>query len=365
VIPSRFRRAAVAALAALAAAGAVGGAGAPASTADAARFDVPLYRHARHLSAPLETIPLSPMGRRALATSQWWGGTFTASTGETVSISFADAYPEDDATARAWVELFAGLVHGEELRSLRAYVAPHSWVQEICRSTQALGCYGGSRLVTIGEPVWGVSAWEVAAHEYGHHVAANRLNAPWSAIDWGTKRWASGANVCARAAAGSVFPGDEQAHYRLNPGEAFAEAYRVLNEKRRGATAFSWPIVDGSFWPDSAALARVEDDVLRPWTAPTTRNVSARFTARQTRTWSTPIATPLDGDLRVTLRVPAGSGYGLTLLAADRRTVLARGQWSGTTSKTLSYQVCGGRSLVLRVTREGAPRRFTVQVSTP
>jgi hypothetical protein len=362
----RFGRAALVALAALAAAGAVG-ARALDSHAEAPPLDLPLHSATLRSPAAFETVPLPAEGRRMLAASPWWGGTFTTSTGELVTIWFADAYPEDDATARAWVEQFTALVHGEELRSLRAYVAPLAWVQDICASPDALGCYGGSMLVTIGESADGVSAWEVAAHEYGHHVAANRLNPPWNALDWGTKRWASGANVCARAASGLAFPGDEAGNYRFNPGEAFAEAYRVLNEKRRGATAFSWGIVDGSFWPDTAALGRVEQDVLRPWTAPRTRTVSTRFTARQarTRTWSLPIPTPLDGDLRVTIRVSAGSSFELALLSADRRTVLARGLWSGTAAKTLGYQICGRRSLVLRVTSGDASRRFTMQVTTP
>jgi hypothetical protein len=45
--------------------------------------------------------------------------------------------------------------------------------------------------------------------------------------------------------------------------------------------------------------------------------------------------------------------------------VLARGLWAGVSSKTLNYRVCGHRSLVLRVTRNGRRGRFSVQVSRP
>jgi hypothetical protein len=205
----------------------------------------------------------------------------------------------------------------------------------------------------------------VANHEYGHHVAANRSNAPWSGLHWGTKRWASGANVCARTAAGYLFPGNEDGNYRLNPGEAFAEAYRVLNEKRTGAASFDWSLVDPSFLPDPAALKRVEEDVLRPWTTPATRTFSARFSPRTPRTWSVRLTTPLDGDLRVTLRLPAGAGHSLTLLSADGGKLLARGLWAGVGTRTLGYRVCGNRSLVVRVTRNGRPSLFSVQVSRP
>ena len=58
-------------------------------------------------------------------------------------------------------------------------------------------------------------------------------------VDYGTKRWASYENVCARKiAAGVLFPGAEDvAPYMLNPGEAFAETYRVLNEQKLGLPA--------------------------------------------------------------------------------------------------------------------------------
>jgi hypothetical protein len=61
----------------------------------------------------------------------------------------------------------------------------------MCFTTEALGCYGGQTLVVVGESMDGIAPSSIATHEYGHHVAANRSNAPWPAIDWGTKRWAS------------------------------------------------------------------------------------------------------------------------------------------------------------------------------
>ena len=204
----------------------------------------------------------------------------------------------------------------------------------------------------------------MAAHEYGHHVADNRLNPPWRAVDSGTKRWASGANICARAAAGAVFPGDEGWHYELNPGEGFAEAYRVTNEARSGASTFSWPIVDGSFFPDVGARAAVEEDVLRPWTAPVTSTLTGRFSRPARATWTRRLDTPLDGDLAVVLRVPAGALYELEVRSAEGR-VRARGLWSGAREKTARFTVCGQRSLSLRVVPRGTPGRFSLSVSRP
>ena len=43
---------------------------------------------------------------------------------------------------------------------------------------------------------------------------------------------------CSKTAAGVLFPGAEDvARYSLNPGEAFAETYRVLNEQKLGLRA--------------------------------------------------------------------------------------------------------------------------------
>jgi hypothetical protein len=342
-----------------------GGAGARPSQVEAPRLEAPsLFSIGAPAGVP-ETGRLRASGLRAFE-DNLWGGAYTTSTGERVTVFFWPTYPVDHALASRWAEFFAGLVHGKELSSLRAYVAPQMELAAICGSPSALGCYGESKLLIIGETTDGFAPSAIAAHEYGHHVAANRLNAPWLALDWGTKRWASGANICARAAAGTAFPGNESVFYRLNPGEGFAESYRVLNEKRAGAVSFDWPIVDSRFIPDDAALKRIEQDVLQPWSAPTSRTFPAHFSARQgrTRAWSLPVTTPLDGDLTVKLRVP-GPGYELSLLSSGHHHVLARGRSAGRGTKILRYRVCGTRSVVVRVSGTGTAQPLSVQVSVP
>ena len=299
--------------------------------------------------------------RRVSSASSWWGGSFLASTGETVQIMFADAYPLDANLGRSWADLFAKLVHGDELRSMRAYVAPLDWVQEIC-GDGTLGCYGGNQLVAMGTGASSVTPWQVAAHEYGHHVAGNRENPPWSAIDWGTKRWASYVNVCSRAAAGAVFPGNEDDRYRLNPGEGFAEAYRALNEIRGGASVFSWALVDSSFAPDAGALAAVERDVRTPWAQSASRTIVRRFT-RRSSSWSTRLPTPLDGTLELILDVPSGTTHTVELL--DAGAVVARGLWSGPRTQTIRHQICGTRAFTVRIRAAGAPRRFILRTAIP
>jgi hypothetical protein len=234
----------------------------------------------------------------------------------------------------------------------------------LCGSADVLGCYDGSRLVTPGETVEGIAPDEVLRHEYGHHVAAHRLNPPWAAIAWGTKRWASVTSVCARTRAGTAFPGDEDLHYTLNPGEAFAESYRVLNDLRAGSPTFTWDLLDPSYRPDPAALEAVERDVLEPWTQPPSRVVRTAF-AGKARSVTIPLQTPLDGELKVRLVTSLGATHSLELMSSDGRKLFARALWSGTGEQTLTRSICGERSLVLRVTRRAGPPRFSLRIDAP
>ena len=301
-------------------------------------------------------------GARSLRRADWAGGAYTTYTGERVTVFVSTTYTDADALALHWANVLSALLHGSELALVRAHVAPLAEVEEFCEG-RVLGCYGGNTLVSIGEPVDDVTAEEVMRHEYGHHVAANRQNPPWAAIDWGTKRWASAADVCARVAGHTAFPGDEDLYYSHNPGEAFAEAYRVLNEVRSGAGSFSWTLADPSFSPDALELSAIEDDVLRPWAPSPQRHIVGRF-RNQARTWTRAIATPLDGDLELSLRMPLGAGHTLEVLDS-RGVVLTRGLWSGSGVRTLRYRICGERSVRVRVGRAGGEPRFQVRVHVP
>jgi hypothetical protein len=213
-------------------------------------------------------------------------------------------------------------------------------------------------MVVPGEDIPdGPTAAQVVTHEYGHHIATNRVNTPWNAGDWGTKRWASAVGVCARAAAGTVFPGDEGDNYALNPGEGFAEAYRVLNEARAGASTFVWPIVDQLFYPSATALDLIALDVTKPWLASSSSAFAGRFTAGGPAVRRVRIATPLDGLFRITIRAAPGTQARLELLSPSGR-VVGRATSVATT-------VCGQRTFTARVTRLGRPGRFTLAISKP
>ena len=104
---------------------------------------------------------------------------------------------------------------------------------------------------------------EVAAHEYGHAIAFARVN-PYdptgTAVTWGPVYWASYEGVCPRTADGQAFPGDEGAHYAQNPGEAWADTYRMLN----GGQPSLWQF-DNEFYPNATDYKLARDDITNPW----------------------------------------------------------------------------------------------------
>jgi hypothetical protein len=338
-------------------------AAAPSAGLTAARPRLEQPRGLAAASSPVVgvTTTIGATGVRLLASSDWDGGRFQTS-GGSVTVYVSPAYAQEQGVAQQWADFFATLVHGPELGLLSAYFAPPDEVQSLCGGDgdSVLGCYANNRLVAIGDTTDGITPESVAAHEYGHHVAANRVNSPWVALDWGPKRWATKERVCSRAADGTAFPGDESLMYGLNPGEAWAESFRVLNETRGGAPE-TWPILDPSFMPDAAALQAVEQDVVNPWTAPATNVIRGRFTGGG-RTWTRRISTPLDGAVTITL---AGGSNGLQVLDTDGRSVLARGSWTSAGGQRAETTICGQRSLVVRVERGGRALSFGLRISQP
>ena len=316
------------------------------------------YRLSADANAPLRS------SRLAQAAITFRGGPIATSTGETVDVRVSDALPLETSTPEGWAEFLAKATHGPELERLTTYIVTFDEVQQICGS-RALGCYGGNEMVAPGEIVADISPEEVVRHEYGHHIAFNRVNTPWTAVDWGPKRWASAANVCARAARREVHPGDEGSNYALNPGEAWAEAYRLMDERKVGIATQTWQIVSRSFFPSEAALQAADTDVLQPWTAPKT-SVSTRVFRKGTpKTWLIPLPTTLDGNLRISATTPNGGTHDVVLVGANRRTVVGRAEWVGQRVKRLDGSVCGQRSLFVRVTQKGSLGRVRVSVTLP
>jgi hypothetical protein len=292
------------------------------------------------------------------ASTEWQGGAYTTPTGETVRIFFSDYYLVPPGLNQAYANFFASLIHSSELSKLTVYLVPAYELQYICGGNAA-ACYSPSiqSMFLLGNWPVGFPAEQVASHEYGHHIASNRLNPPWAAVDWGTKRWASYENVCSRTATGGAFPGDEGANYSLNPGEAFAETYRVLNAQRFPWAPLAWNVVAASFFPDAGALTAVEQDVRVPWTLNTRGSTAGRFVKGGKRVQTFSLTTPSDGALAIS--VPTRPGFGLSLFA-DGGQLLAQ-----TSRGEMTYALCGVRHVTIRVYRTGLAGRFALETSTP
>jgi hypothetical protein len=288
-----------------------------------------------------------------------WGGATTAADGETVTVFLSDSYPQDPALQAKWANFMTSLVHGPELSTVAIHVAPLVEVQRFCGG-QALACYS-TRAGTIwapGEdPAPDVTAAGALIHEYGHHIAANRLNPPFTTVDYGTKRWATYENVCAKADAGDLFPGAEaDPQYQLNPGEAFAESYRVLNEQKLGLTVDVWDIVTRTLYPDPTALSLLDEDIVSPWTATTPSRLTTTLTSKvPTRTLN--VSTPLDGTLLVSPR-QSGKATVSVALVARGKTVASSG-FKGAAGRLISKTICGVRSYALRVALGGKVTKTT------
>jgi hypothetical protein len=293
------------------------------------------------------------------------GGDYTAATGELVHVFSAEEYGADPEFNQRWADFLASLPHGPELSRAIVYLAPLAQVQTVCGSA-ALACYDPSSETIFGtaEDVPDrATAQSILAHEYGHHVANNRSNPPWDAEDWGAKRWASYENVCSDVQDGTLFPGDEGESYQLNPGEGFAETFRVLYEREAGVPESPWLAVSQSLYPDDTALRLLEQDVRDPWTGNTVSTYPGHFSPGSGIRRTFHLKTPLDGNLRLTLRSPRTASFALRLFDAEGN--LVDELVDSRPAKTMSYEICGARTLDVRVVRTQGYGAFTLQVSRP
>ena len=161
-----------------------------------------------------------------------------------------------------------------------------------------------------------------------------------------------------------MYPGaEDRFRYTLNPGEGFAESYRVMNERRAGIAEAPWDVVDQIFYPSSAAAAAVEQDVVAPWKGNTTTTLRGSFAARGTSTRSHALATPLDGSFVATLRAPAKTRLALDVIAAGSR--VARAVARPASTATARFTVCGQRTTTLRVTRLAGAGTYRLAASRP
>lgn len=276
--------------------------------------------------------------------------------GRQLRISTAPAYA-DSGLAEQYAGLLGSLLHGDEISRVSVYVTTLAGVGEICSGGSACYFPDTEMMIVPGEQPEGTMPVEmIVAHEYGHHVARNRDNKPWSASDWGPKRWATEEGVCTGVQAGYAYPGDEGTHYWENPGEAFAQAYAF----------YHYPDVLPWWWslgePDQVAFEAIRADVELPWTGATQGRRSGRLSGNVSGA-SFAESTPLDGPFKAALHAPRDTEFDLVLRSADGA-VLER-TTSGGSDDVLKAQICGVRSVTLEVRRKSGKGRFRVVLRRP
>jgi hypothetical protein len=232
--------------------------------------------------------------------------------GYSVGVAVSSRYATPDPTvAQSYVDFLDGLPHSTELRLLGVYIAPADEVLSLCGGDPGtLACYDAqSQLMVVpGEQTdtgFGVTTSYVITHEYGHHIANRRSNAPFNAFAFGPKYWSSYELVCDRAGKGELAPGNEAELYDRNPGEDWAETYARLKYPDQ-----PWTFYDG-IKPDAGAFAAAGKDVSDLWHANRTRIFQGNFRrgGASTRTFS--FTLNLDGALSMRLRGPAKANYNL------------------------------------------------------
>ncbi len=290
------------------------------------------------------------------------GSHYADGDGHSVLIERDSAYTSADAQHVA--DVLGSFSHGSEMNRLHVLLATPQHITSIC-GQGVLACYfpGGERMVVSGRNASAAGGEPsrdfVLAHEYGHHVAENRDNSPWDAIDYGTKRWASYEGVCSGVRSHRYFPGDQGSHYWDDPGENFAEAYAFMAYPLEG---IGWDY-NATLRPDQRAFARISDDVLSPWRGNRVRRWSDTLPAsRRSRSRSVDVA--WDGRMRVTLNGAAGADFDLYVLAPSSGKVLARSE-SPSADETIRYNVCGRTGVLVEVYRYSGSGAFTAEISRP
>jgi hypothetical protein len=287
--------------------------------------------------------------------------------GSTVSAAISDRYANtlDTNVAKSYVDFLDSLEHGNELSSLRLFLAPPDEVQAECGGQDGvLACYDSRTKVMVvpgQEPdtgASGVTASYVVAHEYGHHIAASRSNHPFRAFSFGPKYWASYERVCDRALHGLLAPGNEAQFYLSNPGEGWAETYAQLR----------YPQVDWQYnpimKPDAGAFEAARKDVVTPWTANAAKVFRGTFGRFGSRTKRFTFDLNLDGALQVRLKGPRKANYNLVASSNGR----SEGRTSNSGSRdSLNYEAACREDAVEQVTvtvkRVSGTGPFTLRVS--
>jgi hypothetical protein len=286
--------------------------------------------------------------------------------GGSVAVQVDPAYAGGGALQRL-LDSLGELPHGPEMNKLTVHIADLGNLYRFCGQSST-ACYypADETMVVSGNPVNennGMPQGMVIAHEYGHHIEANRSLPGWDASNLGGRHWATYENVCEGVSAGRLFPGDQGAHYWENPGEAFAQAYATMLYP--DAVPWWWHFAE----PNEGSFAAIRADV-----ADTSRGSTVRWASRLapgSPKATTSVTTTLDGPIAVKLQQPRAARFDLALRSPDGRVLRrarvmrnAKGNSKRPVSQ-LTYSSCGSRMFTVEVRRRAGKGRFKAKISRP
>ncbi|HEX8753863.1 MAG TPA: hypothetical protein VF731_10645 [Solirubrobacterales bacterium] len=281
------------------------------------------------------------------------------------------------------------LDHGSEMASLSVDVATPEEIAQIC-GEMVVACYmpEAKEMVVSGsdQAVAGVPRDFAIAHEYGHHLANSERSEIISAFEGGTIRWATYERVCQFTRAHLLFPGDQGAHYWQNPQEAFAESYAHLSDPTAKVPWQFTPLLR----PTTAALAKIQADLERPWQGPTTSTLTGSVSeaappaaGREVRgpqgtglgsavalgvpagAYSGLVQTPLDGQVTVSVQAPPGVSLAVSLQDPRSGRTLARASTGEGGATSVGYANCGRDALRLLVASQHGSGTFQATITKP
>jgi hypothetical protein len=311
--------------------------------------------------------------------------TLTAPDGTQVQVETSPSYTDAAQAAQAaqnTVNFLASRVHGSELGKLRVYIGKPAEIHTQCGSEQAVACYylPESRMYVPGEAdpsAPGIPVEYVITHEYGHHIAANRLNPlgpelatgisqSEGAFLLGPEYWSSYVHVCAGVSSGAFAPGDQDQGYLDNPGEGWADAYAHLPDNGYADVKFQF---NPAFKPTTEeAYAAIRRDVLQPWTGPTIQNFTGKLGGTSRKAFTQDMAA--DGVVVAKLTGPSKANFDLQVLIDGK--VVDKSRHSGSRER-IGGRVCapegsgrtGAGPLTFRVVRKSGSGSFALKLSYP
>jgi hypothetical protein len=104
------------------------------------RLKSPSLGEISNASRPIPDTTIAKPSTVGLVPPGYWGGDYTISTGEKVTVYASNSYPVDPALEQRWADFLGLLVHGSEISQVTVLLSTSSQISQIC-GQDAVACY--------------------------------------------------------------------------------------------------------------------------------------------------------------------------------------------------------------------------------